>query len=44
MKSWYSNSDDIEMKDGSKRKEYMVVFETDSKELKLKLEFTGGRT
>ena len=40
MKSWYSNSDDIEMKDGSKRKEYMVVFETDSKELKLKF---GGR-
>ena len=27
------------MKDGSKRKEYMVVFETDSKELKLKLRF-----
>lgn len=30
------------MKDGSKRKEYMVVFETDSKELKLKLRFRGG--
>lgn len=29
------------MKDGSKRKEYMVVFETDSKELKLKLRFYG---
>ena len=38
MKSWYSNSNDIEMKDGSKWKEYRVVFETDSKELKLRLE------
>lgn len=38
MKSWYSNSDDIEMKDGSKRKEYRVVFETDSKELKDEIE------
>ena len=37
-KSWYSNSDDIEMKDGSKRKEYRVVFETDSKELKDEIE------
>ena len=36
MKSWYSNSNDIEMKDGSKWKEYRVVFETDSKELKLR--------
>ena len=40
MKSWYSNSNDIEMKDGSKWKEYRVVFETDSKELKLR--FGGG--
>lgn len=38
MKSWYSNSNDIEMKDGSKWKEYRVVFETDSKELKLRFE------
>ena len=38
MKSWYSNSDDIKMKDGSKRKEYKVVFETDSKELKDEIE------
>ena len=40
MKSWYSNSNDIEMKDGSKWKEYRVVFETDSKELKLRF---GGK-
>lgn len=38
MKSWYSNSNDIEMKDGSRRKEYRVVFETDSKELKDEIE------
>lgn len=38
MKSWYSNSDDIKMNDGSKRKEYRVVFETDSKELKDEIE------
>ena len=38
MKSWYSNSDDIKMKDRSKRKEYKVVFETDSKELKDEIE------
>ena len=25
MKSWYSNSDDIEMKDGSKRIEWRVI-------------------
>ena len=31
MKSWYSNSDDIELKDGSRKKEYKVVFETESK-------------
>lgn len=38
MKSWYSNSDDIELKDGSRKKEYKVVFETDSKELKDEIE------
>ena len=38
MKSWYSNSDDIELKDGSRQKEYKVVFETDSKELKDEIE------
>lgn len=32
------DSDDIELKDGSRKKEYKVVFETDSKELKDEIE------
>lgn len=38
MKTWYSRSNDIELKDGSIKKEYHIVFDTDSKEIKDKVE------
>ena len=34
MKSWYSRSNDIELKNGDVRIEYHLVFETDSIEIK----------
>lgn len=38
MKSWYSRVSDVELKDGSIRTNYVVTFETDSVELKRKVE------
>ena len=34
MKSWYSRSNDVELKNGDVRREYNLVFETDSIEIK----------
>ena len=34
MKSWYSRSNIVELKDGSSRKKYHLVFETDNKEIR----------
>lgn len=38
MKSWYSRSKDIELKNGDVRKEYHLVFETDNQEIKEEVE------
>lgn len=38
MKAWYSKVRDTELKDGSVRATYVVTFETDSVELKRKVE------
>lgn len=38
MKGWYIRSDDAVFKDGSKKREYHLVFETDSVELKERVE------
>lgn len=38
MKRWYSRSSDVKMKDNETRKEYHLVFETDSKTVKDKIE------
>ena len=37
-KSWYSRINEIELKDGSAKEEYHLVFETDSNEIKKKVE------
>ena len=38
VKSWYSRSNDIELKNGDVRREYHLVFETDNIEIKEKIE------
>lgn len=38
MKRWYSRSSDVKMRDNKIKKEYHLVFETDSKEIKDKIE------
>lgn len=38
MKSWYSRSNDIELKNGDVRREYHLVFETDKIEIKKEVE------
>lgn len=37
-KSWYSRINELELKDGSTKIEHHLVFETDSKEIKKKVE------
>ena len=38
MKSWYSRSNDVELKNGGVRREYHLVFETDNIEIKERVE------
>ena len=38
MKSWYSRSNDVELKNGDVKREYHLVFETDSIEIKERVE------
>ena len=38
MRSWYSRSNDVELKNGDVRRGYHLVFETDDKELKQRVE------
>lgn len=38
MNSWYRVSDDIELKDGTVRREYKLIFETTDKELAQEIE------
>lgn len=38
MNSWYSRSNDVELKNGDVRREYHLVFETDNIEIKEKVE------
>lgn len=37
-KSWYSRINELELKDGSTKIEHHLVFETDSKEIKKRVE------
>lgn len=38
MRNWYSTSGNIKLKDGSQRKEYHLVFETDDKKVRERVE------
>ena len=38
MKYWYQTSGNIKLKDGQQKKEYHLVFKTDDKELKQRVE------
>ena len=38
LRSWYSRSNDVELKNGDVRREYHLVFETDNIEIKERVE------